>query len=95
MGKFWTGKHCVTHEIDVAMREDIAFFKEIREALGRYCRCDWGDTASRDCKENDRCVAKNEAGILAAYETKQGRIFISTTQEENMRYTLVMFASEY
>ncbi len=73
--------------------EDEGFSKEVYSALNRYCQKDWGNLSDSDCLLNESAVRERNDRILAAYNTKEGAIYVETHFECNLTY--VYFASDY
>jgi hypothetical protein len=61
--------------------------------LHRYISADWGDLSLGDKKANDNAVETGNDRILAAYNTSEGKVYITT--EWDRSYTCVMFAEDY
>lgn len=72
------------------------FKMEVIIALGRFYRQDWGDIANEDVEVNNTAV-KYRDFILAAYETSEGKIWITAdgTQEKEYKIVTVLFPSDY
>ena len=66
---------------------------EIRAALARHLRGDWGLVGKADWKENDLSV-KRGFRILSAYQTKAGTKFWIIT-EANRSSTCILLPEEY
>lgn len=88
-----TGKLVATRSVVTDMHEDTDFALQVQDALSRYFSGDWGDCSTEDSKANDRAVRERDDRILAAYPTKNGRLYIQT--EWDRSYTTVLYASEY
>ena len=93
MNKFELGQVMMTAEITNEFKENKEFRKELQECLGKYAKCDWGDTCKHDSKLNDEAVKSNNDRIVAKYITSKGEIFIIT--EYNRSCTTIMFTYEY
>lgn len=87
------GELVATRGIYDAMQQDPAFAAEIQKSLYRYQLEDWGDALPpEDAELNDESV-KDGGRILAAYNTRRGRVWIITEWDRSV--TTVLYPSEY
>ena len=86
------GQLVATRGIYEDMETDAAFSKEIGAALQRYQREDWGELPPEDIETN-REALQYGARILAAYNTRRGRIWIITEWDRSV--TTILYPSEY
>ncbi len=92
--KFELGRTVVTRGIDERMNESCDFEKFVTMCLGKYAKCDWGDTCYEDKKSNENAVINGER-ILAVYiypETGE-KIWIITEWDRSV--TTILFPDEY
>lgn len=94
---FTTGKTVMTSGIAHESQNDPEFAKSIREAYGRYLKCDWGDTSESDKGLNDEAVKNGDDRILASYNVRTGegtkKVFIVTEWDRSV--TTILFPEEY
>jgi len=93
MPMFTIGKLVMTRTINDTIADNEDFAKEIASVLRRYLAADWGDLSLSDKKANDSAVETGYDRIFAAYNTTEGKIYITT--EWDRSYSTVMFAQEY
>mgnify|MGYP000747691205 CR=1 FL=1 len=74
-------------------RRDQRGDEEVREAIARHMRGDWGDVCYADWQENDFSVT-NGFRILSSYRTKGGIKFWIITEWDRSVTTLLL-PSEY
>jgi hypothetical protein len=67
---------------------------EIKKALDRYVKGDWGELEEDDWKMNDEAVKHNNDRIVAKYKSREGVYFYIIT-EWNREYTTILLPSEY
>ena len=79
----------MTRNIAAKMRKDDNFAKFVYECVGKYRRCDWGDTCKEDWKMNDSAVENGDDRIVAKYDN----IFIITEWDRSI--TTILFTEEY
>ena len=72
--------------------KDPIFAAEVQKAFRRYQREDWGELDPED-KELNREALEYGERILAAYNTKRGKIWIITEWDRSA--TTVLYPSEY
>lgn len=92
--KFPLGQTVVTAAIDRRMDKDKAFARFVRVSLGRYIRCDWGDTCDEDKQSNEEALRDGER-ILAVYiyPKTDEKIWIITEWDRSV--TTILFPSDY
>ena len=90
---FSLGKLVMTKGIADKRENDLRFACEVDVALRKYIRCDWGDTSNEGVKLNDEAVKNGDDGILATYNTSQGKIWILTEWDRSV--TTILFPDEY
>lgn len=76
---------------------DDEFKKIVFDSIGRYKKCDWGDTCKEDSESNNYAL-NNEERILAVYIYRKGtpdetKIWIITEWDRSA--TTILFPSEY
>lgn len=92
---FSTGNFYATAGVAERMRYDRGFARHVQASIGRYLRCDWGDTCKEDKLENDYALTHGER-ILAEYRDEahdDWRIWIITEWDRSA--TTVLFPEEY
>lgn len=90
---FNLGKTVVTRGIADAMEINKKFSHQVKEALGKYVKCDWGDTCKEDAAMNNKAAKDGDDRILAVYHTCEGDIWIITEWDRSV--TTILFPSEY
>lgn len=65
---------------------------EIRTALARHVRGDWGEVCQEDQEANDRAVADGER-LLSAYRSGQTQYWVMT--EADRSATTILLPDEY
>ena len=85
----------ITECVYNAISRNTLFELDVREALNKFRRDDWGDLCESD-KELNR-IAKCEGGrIFAAYKTCEGRLYIITDNAKACpASTTILFAYEH
>ena len=95
---FNMGKIVVTYGISEAMKENSRFAAEVNLSLQRYAVKDWGSVSDGDKQVNEDALKyPDDLYLLAAYQTCEGKIFITTNRiSENAgdNATTVCFPSE-
>lgn len=81
-----------TRRIHELIQRDSRFKREVLRSLEYYKQHDWGIVSSEDKAENDHAVVEGDR-ILAAYDTKRGKIWIMTECDRSA--TTILFPSEY
>jgi hypothetical protein len=95
MNRFELGKLLVTRRVHGRMKADKSFDNFVALSLGRYARCDWGQTCEEDAKLNDEAVEKGDARILAVYIFNRTNTKIWIITEADGSVTTVLFPEEY
>lgn len=95
MEKFELGNIHFTKGVYDFTKEDIAFANFVILSLGKYRRCDWGDTCKEDAKLNDEAVANSNERILAVYIYQKTKKKIWIITEWDRSTTTVLFPEEY
>jgi hypothetical protein len=90
-GKFDLGRMVQTRGVAHKARENREFGREIKDALRKYVRGDWG--ISKDKRMNDQAVKNGDDRIMGVYPTDEGDIWIITEWDRSV--TTILFPSEY
>ena len=86
--KFSLGRVCITPNAASQLPHD-----DVKRALQRHARGDWGEVDDNDCAENNRCVREG-CRLLSAYLASNGvRFWIIT--EANRAATTVLLPEDY
>ena len=86
------GKIYITERMIQAMIEDGEFHTSVLNMIFRYIAGDWGEMCESDKRLNDNAV-KDGDRVVAAYESKKGKVYIITEWDRSV--TTVLFADEY
>lgn len=94
---FQLGQTVATAGISTACQDPV-FANNVRNALAKYTKQDWGDLGLEDKQMNDEAVKNNNDRILAAYnvadsENNTKRVYIITEYDRSS--TTILFADEY
>lgn len=89
---FNLGTIVITSGVDDAIRSDFKFFGDMKTALSRYSKCDWGDLCEEDKQANDEALTCGER-LLGKYPTSCGDIYIITEWDRSV--TTILFPNEY
>ena len=92
--KFELGQTVVTAAVDARMKEDKGFDVFVKGSLGRYVKCDWGDTCEEDKQTNEDALRNGER-LLAVYTRKKTNETIWIITEWDRSVTTILFPSEY
>ena len=87
------GQKVMTRRILERYERNRDFARDVAHSLGRYLKNDWGDISENDKALNDESVASGSGGIMGAYETCEGRIWIKTEHDRSV--TTILFPDEY
>lgn len=90
-GRFSLGRLVQTRGVDHKTRTNDGFGDEIKAALSKYIRGDWG--ISKDKRMNDAAVKSGDDRIMGVYPTSEGDIWIITEWDRSV--TTILFPSEY
>ncbi len=74
---------------ELCKQEGPAGDEEVREAIARHMRGDWGDVCDADWQENDFSVT-NGFRILSSYRTKAGIKFWIITEADRSATTILL-----
>lgn len=96
MNLFKDAKLLQTQKISRKVEELDKFKAEVIIAIGRFFNNDWGDVCNEDKERNKEAIQYNEM-IVAAYETSEGEIWITSECGNGKFYdkVIVCFADEY
>ncbi|MEO7677456.1 MAG: hypothetical protein ABIV39_11905 [Verrucomicrobiota bacterium] len=86
--KFNLGQIVITTNADTVLPPE-----EVRTALTRHRRCDWGDVCAEDRKVNERGVLE-QGMILSSYQTSNGVKFWIIT-DPGHEVTTVLLPDDY
>ena len=86
--KFALGRVCITPNAASQVPSD-----DVRKALQRHARGDWGVVDAHDSAENDRCVDEG-CRLLSAYHASNGVKFWIIT-EADRAHTTVLLPEDY
>lgn len=90
--KFELGQLVTTANVDNQMLENKSFYNFVCVSLGRYMKCDWGDTCKEDAKQNDAAIVAGDR-ILAVYKHGDTTIWIITEWDRSA--TTILFPEDY
>jgi len=85
---FRLGSVCVTRGA-----AEVLYEEDIRNAVGRHARRDWGDVCAADWDRNDRSLEEG-CRLLSAYRSRAGIPFWVIT-EADRSVTTVLLPEEY
>lgn len=97
MAKFKLGQVLTTAGVAAKCEDSKEFSHFVQKSLGRYYKCDWGETCEEDCKVNDDAVRDGDR-ILAAYHYKEesgATTVIWIITEWDRSATTILFPDEY
>lgn len=96
MNPFVKAKIYQTKGIACLAAELESFKVEIIISLARFFRQDWGEVCSEDSYINEEAL-KYKDFILAAYDTSEGKIWITAESDDKKDYNTitVLLPSEY
>lgn len=95
--KFLLGKVVMTSGIASEIEHNPKFSNFVKTALGKYSRCDWGDTCKEDAEMNDLSIrGVTEGRLLAVYDfPDDGNLTIWIITEWDHSCTTILFPWEY
>lgn len=97
MAKFKLGQIVSTAGVSSKAEDDKEFAHFVQKSLGRYYKCDWGETCDEDCGVNDEAV-ENGDRVLAVYHYKNtdgSTTVIWIITEWDRSVTTILFPDEY
>jgi uncharacterized protein YycO len=89
---FNLGTVVITIGIRDAVESNVKFLDEMRSALSRYSKGDWGDL-DEDDKQVNADALKYGSRLLGKYPTSCGSIYIITEWDRSV--TTILFPDEY
>lgn len=91
--KFDLGHVYLTNAVNTKMKTDYDFDRFVKTSLGRFSKCDWGNTNDEDKRANDAALESDDR-IMAVYKrANEDTIWIIT--EADRSATTILFPSEY
>lgn len=96
MNPFIKSKIYQTRAIAVMVENNHIFSEDVLNAIRKFYLQDWGVTCEEDKLTNEEALKYKDL-VLAAYDTCEGKIWITAESTDKIEYDVVtvMFPSDY